>query len=765
MPAAPDKKKNGMQGIFRSRLAAVLFMCMAAGAHAHPPAEPQPIVAVRLAPGERIHLDGTLSDPAWARAPVFRDFMVREPEYGHRNDWDTQVQVLYDDRALYVGIRALDPRPQLIRDAPVRHDQVLRTLDHVVVYIDPIGRKQSAQFFRVSASGSTADGMQTAADDSEDFAPDFDFDAAAKRDAHGYTAVLRVPFASLRYTREMREAGEAGRPWRIMVGRRVPREQFWWLTSVPLPLQSPNALANMQELRGIDLPRDSNFLALRPGLTVRHERTQDAGGTASSANKVQATLDLKWRPTPELVVDGTIKPDFSQVDLDVPQLGGNNRYALYYPEKRPFFFEASDVIRSPTDALYTRTFTQPGWGARATWRGAANAGTAMAVDDRGGGLVLLPGPYATGYADQPGSRTLAVRQLADAGPLQVGGILAARRYEKDIGDNIVAGPDLGWQMSPTLRVRAQWLRSHTTAQPGPDGRLASGPATDGDRFHLKAVNQTDRDQADVMVNDIGQGFRHDTGFVNQSGVRSVEAHYGFVRRQWGPLNESWFNVYANHWRDRRTGDTVKTDVYPGIALSAAHNTQATAELHGLSEVRSGPGTPLLHEKYLSLAYSTTPVPWIPLVDSTLAIGRLADMLANEVRPGMRLNLAVRTRPLKKLEVEPRISFATLCRDGRAAYRETAARLNAIWFLDPDRSLRVILQRTLLDRLPETSVAEEHDRGKVASLTYAWRKSMGTVLYIGASYGKSGSPLPAVARGAEAFVKLQFDVDEARSALL
>lgn len=754
-----------MQGIFRSRLAAVLFMCTAAGAHAHPPAEPQAILAARLAPGERIHLDGTLSDPAWARAPVFRDFMVREPEYGHRNDWETRVQVLYDERALYVGVRAFDPQPELIRDSPVRHDQVLRTLDHVVVYIDPIGKKQSAQFFRVSASGSTADGMQTAADDSEDFAPDFDFDAAAKRDAHGYTAVLRVPFASLRYTREMRQAGEAGRPWRIMVARRVPREQFWWLTSVPLPLQSPNALANMQELRGIELPRESNFLAVRPSITARHDRTQDAGGTPTTANKVQTTLDLKWRPTPELVVDGTIKPDFSQVDLDVPQLGGNSRYALYYPEKRPFFFEASDVIRSPTDALYTRTFTQPGWGARATWRGIANAGTAIAVDDHGGGQVLLPGPYATGYADQPGSRTLAARELADAGPLQVGGVLAARHYEKEIGDNAVAGPDLGWQMSPTLRVRAQWLHSHTTAQPDASGRLARGPATDGDRLYLRAINQTERDLADVAVNDIGEGFRHDTGFVNQAGVRSVEARYGFVRRQWGVFNESWFNLYANHWRDRRTGDTVKTDLYPGIAFSAAHNTQGSVELHGLSEVRSGPGAPLLHEKNLSLAYSVTPAPWIPLVDSTLAVGRLADMLANEVRPGVRLNLAVRTRPLKKLEVEPRLSFATLCRDGKPTYRETAARLNAIWFFDADRNVRVILQRTLLDRLPEAAVAEEHDRGKVASITYAWRKSMGTVLYLGASYGKSRLPLPAVSRGAEAFVKLQFDVDEARSALL
>ena len=88
----------------------------------------------------------------------------------------------------------------------------------------------------------------------------------------------------------------------------------------------------------------------------------------------------------------------------------------------------------------------------------------------------------------------------------------------------------------------------------------------------------------------------------------------------------------------------------------------------------------------------------------------------------------------------------------------------MWFFDAARNLRVIMQRTLLDRLPEAGVAAEHDRGKVASVTYTWRRTMGTVLYVGASYSKSALPLPAISRGAEAFVKLQFDYDEMRRML-
>jgi hypothetical protein len=717
-----------------------------------------PVTAVKLAPGEVIRMDGSLSDPVWRRAPAHKQFTQREPNYGQPTPYETWLQVAYDDRYVYVGVTALDPQPELIRDPPVRHDLVLRTQDHVIVYIDPIGKKQSAQFFRISASGSTGDGMQTASDDSEDFSPDFDFDAKTQRNERGYTFVLRIPFASLRYTHDQ------SRPWRIMAARRVPRDQFYWMPSVPIPLDSPNILVNMQELRGIEVPKDSNFVTLRPSITLSRTRAQDAPSPVEKETKLKPTLDFKWRATPELVIDGTIKPDFSQLDLDVPQLGGNSRFALFYPEKRPFFFEASDVMRSPTDALYTRSFTEPNWGVRATWRGTVHAGTAMAVDDKGGGLVLLPGAYATNYAEQPGSRTIAARELADVGPVQVGGILAARRYENGIGDNIVAGPDIGWQVTDAVRVRAQWLRSSTSAQPDAAGILQHGPTTQGNRLFLRVVHQAEDNQADMNLFDVGEGFRHDTGFVNQVGVRGAELRYGFVKRQFSVFNEMWFNFHLNHTRDRVTGETVKTDPFTAIYFSSVRNQQGTLEVHPASKVRAASGAPLLHEKYVAGTYSVTPATWIPLVDSSFAIGRLADVLANEVRPGARMTLMVRTRPLKQLEIEPRVSSAVLYRDGKQAYRETAATLNAIWFFDANRSIRAILQRTLLDRMPEAGVAEWHERAKVASVTYAWRQSMGTVLYVGASVQKGRFPLPSLSRGTEAFVKLQVDYDELRRGL-
>ncbi len=252
------------------------------------------------------------------------------------------------------------------------------------------------------------------------------------------------------------------------------------------------------------------------------------------------------------MVDATLNPDFSQVALDVLQLSGNTRFALEIAEKRPFFFESADLLRTPTQAFYTRSFSAPRAGLRATWRGSRLAGSALLVDDRGGGLVLLPGPYGTGVAEQPASRTVAARGRSDEGALQWGGVLANRRYERDSGENTVLGPDVGLQLSDTWRLRAQWLHARTTAHPNGRG-LARGPAVDGDRLVVKLNHNADNRESTVTLEDIGAGFRHDSGFVGQAGVRKVALFDSVGWRPLGPFNEFWLNVNATRTEERGSG--------------------------------------------------------------------------------------------------------------------------------------------------------------------------------------------------------------------
>ena len=718
----------------RLLLSFLLGMALAGPAAAQPSGAA--MQAVRLTAGEIIRLDGRLDHPAWRRAPVFDAFVERDPDLGAAPPQATRVQLLFDDAALYVGITALDDKPGRIRAPLVRHDQVLRTQDFVVVYLDPIGSRRAAQFFRVSAAGSLGDGMHTAADDSEDFAPDFDWDAATQRTPGGWTAVLRLPFVSLRFSEDTTA------PWRIMVARRLPREQFHLITSVAMTREQPSFIDGMQRLEGVRLPERHHFLSLRPSLTLRH----DATGTHTDAS-----LDVKWRARAELVIDGTLNPDFSQVALDVPQLSGNERFALSLIEKRPFFFESSDLLRSPTEALYTSSLTAPRAGLRATWRGAGGAGTLFGIDDRGGGLVLLPGPYGTGVAEQPASRVLAGRAQVDRGAAQGGLLLAGRRYADQRGDNLVLGPDLGWQLDKYWRVRAQWLHSRTTALDDGGGGLRRGPAVDGDRAYARIFYNRERVEANVALDRSDTGFRHDTGFVGQNGVRRIT---GWLARGWDGafgLNQFWLNTEAWQVQDRQTGQVIERKVRPGLWLAGAHNLEAWLEWHADSRQRLAPGGALLAERFWHGGLVLTPAPWWSFVEASFSAGRQVDAAEGIVRDGRELSLFARLRPLPALELEPSWSLARLEGEGRPAYRETASQWLAVWHLGPRQHLRAIVQRSALARGGGAAPAS-----RTVSLTWSLRPSTGTVLYVGASRADDGGGR----RTDEAFVKLQLDVDEA-----
>ena len=300
-----------------------------------------------------------------------------------------------------------------------------------------------------------------------------------------------------------------------MVARRMPREQFHLFTSVLIPRDAPSFIATLQPLAGVQLPDKHNFLSLRPGLTVRQSRKDGQGSTDA-----EASLDLKWRPRAELVIDATLNPDFSQVALDVPQLAGNTRFALSLAEKRPFFFESADLLRTPTEALYTRSTRS---------RAAACAPLGAAWNGRGTG-VRHPRP---GWRLRAAARSLRHRLAPHTGfdsprccaaRRPGAGLrrrLAARRYDGGRGDNAVIGSDVAWQISDQWRLRGQWLHSRTTAlQDAGTGQLALAPARDGGRARLNLVRQTGAGENSFGIDDIATGFRHDTGFVNRPACAS-----------------------------------------------------------------------------------------------------------------------------------------------------------------------------------------------------------------------------------------------------
>ena len=378
----------------RPTVAAVLALLVAVTADAGP-AEPAPPLKVVRAAGE-IRLDGDLTDPGWRGAAVIDQFWETQPGDNLPPKAGTVAWVTYDDRHLYVALRCDDPDPSRIRAPFVERDEIVGTDDNVAVFLDTRGDGMTAIELRVNARGQQGDAIYNDASQNEDFSPDFFYDTAARVTESGWAAEMRIPFSSLRYSRE------DAQQWRILIWRNYPRDYRYFIHSRPIPRGSDCLICHAQPLVGLSGLPASGGLVLAPYASGQTVETALAPGAPLGDAERDGDLgvDVKWQPAAGNAIDATINPDFSQVEADVAQLAVNNRFALFYPEKRPFFMEGVELFDTPIQAVYTRTITSPRWGGRATGRVGHSSYAVLAADDRGGGSVILPGPAGSGLAPQ-----------------------------------------------------------------------------------------------------------------------------------------------------------------------------------------------------------------------------------------------------------------------------------------------------------------------------------------------------------------------------
>src|SRR5262249_43269670 len=167
--------------------------------------------------------------------------------------------------------------------------------------------------------------------------------------------------------------------------------------------------------------------------------------------------------------DATINPDFSQVESDVAVISTNERFAIFLPEKRPFFLERVDLFSTPMQAVYTRTITSPRWGARGTGTFGGSNYTLLVAQDRGGGSVILPSAFGSDSALQEFQSTVGIPRVKhDFGKHSFVGFLGTTRESEGSAHNRVFGPDLPWRPNSSMTVTGQFLLSDTRTPDRPD---------------------------------------------------------------------------------------------------------------------------------------------------------------------------------------------------------------------------------------------------------------------------------------------------------
>jgi len=726
------------------RAGASLGLALAAGValgQAEPgPAPPPPITVPRLT--SPITIDGSLGDPGWQEAAVIEDFWEANPGDNVPPKVKTVVRVAYDDRFFYLGIRCFDEGSR-VRAPYVERDQVLGTDDNVAIFLDTRNDRRSAMEFRVNPRGIQGDAMWNDANQNEDFSPDFFYDTEARVDAEGWTAEVRIPFSTLRYPNAEHQT------WGILIWRNYPRDFRYGIYSSPLPRGSNCLICHMRELTGLDgLPTGSHYV-IAPYVTAKEDGvprdpTDPDSRFFNAPIEPDGGGDIKWIPNQNTAVDATINPDFSQVESDTAQIATNTRFALFFPEKRPFFLEGVDLFSTPIQAVYTRTFTSPRWGLRGTGKIDDSSYTVLVGQDRGGGSVIIPGPQFSLFAPQDFRSFVGIGRLRhDLGSSFVG-LLATDREISGGGHNRVLGPDFQWAIGAADKITGQFLYSDSQNPDRPDlfagwtGQDLSGHALD-----LEWRRDTRTYYASLIYRDVSDEFRADDGFVPQVGYREGKGEGGprFYPSS-GLFNFLQPRAGLDYFEDRE-GRLLSRRIYPGVDFQGVHN---LAGFVGVNVDTVRVGEELLHATAATFQVQIDPSRRFTRIGVTGSVGEQIDFDNAREGTGADLSFNAIFHPTDHLELTPIYNRRWLDvptdSGGKARlFTATVARLKATYVFNAFLFVRVIGQwvETVRDPALYTFPVAAREGFFDGSVLLAYRLNWQTVAYLG--YGDSRELVP------------------------
>ncbi len=458
-----------------------------------------PTVAIPRVEAE-IAVDGVLGEPAWAQAAILRDFRQYRPVDGRAAEDSTVVLVWYSPTAIHFGIRAYDRDPSGVRASLADRDNI-GSEDQVTIYLDTFNDRRRAYFFGTNPLGVQDDGVRAEGgfvasfqSGTVDRNPDFIYQTSGQKTADGWVVEMRIPFKSLRYG-----SGDV-QTWGLNVVRLTQRTQYED-TWTDVRRAGASFLAQAGTITGIRDIRRGVVTELQPTVTadLPGVRVDDRFERGDVALDVGGNVRFGFT---NLTVDGTINPDFSQVESDAGLVTINERFALFFPERRPFFLEGIELFASPNNLVYTRTIANPLVGAKLTGKfGKWSVAHLSALDEFSG--------------DSPDALVNVSRVRRDVGANSVAGLTVTDR-ERDGGFNRVLSADTRLVFSRLYYMQAQlggsWTRDDATG------------ATRADPIWQVEVDRTGRLFGfNYRVVGIGDDFETQSGFVNRNGIITASA--------------------------------------------------------------------------------------------------------------------------------------------------------------------------------------------------------------------------------------------------
>jgi hypothetical protein len=700
-----------------------------------------------------VTIDGDLSDDAWRQAERVDRWYETNPGDNTAPTVKSVGYLAYDDQFLYAAFEFEDPSPSAIRAPLSDRDNISgNATDYAGLILDARNDGRSAVLLLATPRGVQYD-ADTDDASGEDSAPDYFWDAAGRITDRGWTLEIRVPFSSLRY----RSADP--QTWGILLYRNYPRDFRYQFFSARLPRGGTCFVCRANTLVGLErLPGGGHLVAAPYFSASQISEPRDGLGSPLERGdtRPRGGLDLKWTAGPDNVVDLAVNPDFSQIEADTAQISTNERFALFFDEKRPFFLEGVNLLRTPIQVVYTRTITAPRWGGRLTGKARGIGYTALIVEDKGGGSVVLPGATASSLANQDfGAYVMIARARREIGLSFISFVATDRESHEGQGHNRVAGPDFQWRWKNEV-VTGQFLYSHSQTPARPD--LASewtGGRLSGHALTLVWSHSTARFDASADYRNLDDGFRADAGFVPQVGVRRTSGDLGWTSRPTGAVRRVRMFLRADRQLDH-AGAVIGESVTPGLGLDVKWN--GFLQVRFINDrTRAGDGA--LTRRQIAFVARFSPSRRIAQVSIDGVAGQEIDFANARRGRGTSLNAFARVNPTGQLEVEALVNRrAVHVDDGQRLFLARVARVRATYLFRAGFFVRIVGQHVATTRDSSLYVEPVESRSGTlsGSALLAYKINWQSVLFIG--YGddrelSTGDRLQPASR--QFFVKMSY----------
>ena len=352
---------------------------------------------------ESLVIDGRPDERSWQNASVFRDFYQTSPGNNTAPSKPTEVLVMYDNLDLYIAFKCWDEKDK-IRATVARRDNVFGE-DNVRVWLDTFYDRRRAYVLGFNPLGIQQDGIYTEGQGA-DFSVDIVMESKGVIEDWGWSVEVKIPFKSLRY------AGGKGRNWGFNAARNIDRFNDEFDQWLPDDRDVSGFLIKHGQITGLDEIRYERTLEVVPSITVsesgRRVRTipqsqltpdsVDPGRFVNEPVEQDLGVTLKYTLSPNVTLDAAINPDFAEIEADAPVVTANQRFPIFFTEKRPFFLEGQEIFNSPLRIFHSRTIVDPDVALKLSGKSGRNSFGFLVASDN------APGNFAEEERNDPGIR-------------------------------------------------------------------------------------------------------------------------------------------------------------------------------------------------------------------------------------------------------------------------------------------------------------------------------------------------------------------------